>query len=887
MPNNQTKKNNILKLLLLLVPPVFTFVFSIILMPMTDSLYVTTWHIALMILGFSVLPLTFMLFKDFSSGGYFLSKTVGILLLSVIIWTFTYIGVCRFNKLFLIIVLAAITVFCYAFPPLLKNTREKIFEDKVIRNILIEELIFSFVFVLLCFFKGMYPDIEGQEKYMDFGFIMSMVRSDKLPANDMWLAGEKINYYYYGQFIYALIIKLFGFNPNYGYMLSMCTAIAIPFGSAYTVGTMLIEFSRKKGFEGHPVAKYVCGGLCAFTAIIFGNAHSFFYDEDSLGNSFIRMLADKGINVGQTDGFFYPDSTRFIGWNPTSKVIDEVTGKVIDEGDFTIHEFPFYSYLVGDLHAHVISMMVVILIIAVAIALLYKVEHPSGYELGRSSIFGHSKTGGVNKGTMLHELKMLNKPEIFVMGLLLGVAQMTNYWDFLIYFIFSAMTLLIFNTVRSKAFITPVSFIAFALDLGLILGTYMTFADRVVIHVLLQILLTAVAYIFVVFFPSALTRTALAMNVLFSLAYILAMPFNMKFDLISNSIAKVTHHTKFWQFMIVWGVHILICLIFIVFTIISKNYISTKKKNKTKVALFSQPADGYTNPVARFFGERNLCDIFICGMSITGFLMLIAPEIFYVRDIYTGGYLRSNTMFKFTFAGFIMLSIAIGYIVIRLFWFANKEGNFSFPAFSIAIFCAVLLLVPAHYTILSLEQRSGALKKSNFKTLDGTQYLSTFKSGDLKSNPNPGNLYELKHCIDWMNENIDGCPTICEVYGDSYSSYDLVSSYTGLPTIFGWQTHEWLWRFHGIVDEETDLLVADPDQNVFDIYINPRHADVDTIYTSEDGDAVWQALMRYDVRYIVVGPLEREKYGDRLYCAFTQYLEPVYSNSEVTLYKTY
>ena len=127
MPSNQTKKFNILKLLLLLAPPIFTFVFSIILMPMTDSLYVTTWHIALMILGFAVLPLTFMLFKDFSSGGYFLSKTIGILLLSIIIWTLTYIGVCRFNKLFLIIVLAAITIFCYAFPPLLKNTKDKKF----------------------------------------------------------------------------------------------------------------------------------------------------------------------------------------------------------------------------------------------------------------------------------------------------------------------------------------------------------------------------------------------------------------------------------------------------------------------------------------------------------------------------------------------------------------------------------------------------------------------------------------------------------------------------------------------------------------------------------------------------------------------------------------
>ena len=897
--NELRGKFNILKVLGLLFPPVFTLIFSLILMPVKDSLFVTTWHIALMIFGFSVLPLTLMLFRNFSSGGYFLSKTIGILLISLLVWTFTYLGLFRFNRLFIIIFMLAVTAVGFLTSRFLKNTGEMLKKEGVIRNMIIEELVFSFVFVLLCFFKGMHPDINGQEKYMDYGFIMSMLRSDKLPANDMWLSGLKINYYYYGQFIYAMIIKLFGFPPEYGYTLSMCTAIALPFGSAFTVGTMLIDLSEKHGFAGHKYAKYICGLLAGLTTIIFGNSHSFFYDEDSIGNAFIRWLGNKGVNVGKTDAFFYPESTRYIGHNPKVGIIDEVTGKVIKPHDFTIHEFPFYSFLVGDLHAHVISMMIVLLIIAVCIALLYSVKGPGNEEKFRTSIFRFpSKNGGsilnpgnITTGNLLYELNMLKFPELFVAGVLLGLAQMTNYWDFLIYFIFCAMAFLIFNTVRSGAFAYPTAFIFFATDLGLILSVYMLFADHVLLHVFLQIVVAVLGFLFVYLFPSALTRTSLCLNILFTIAYIVSLPFNLNFDLISNSLAKVQQRSSLYQLAILWGTHVLICLIFIVFTIISKNYVATNKKGRSKkVELFGQPPEGYTNPVSKFFGERNLCDIFVCGMSITGFMMIVAPEIFYVRDIYTGGYLRSNTMFKFTFAGFIILSLAVAYIIIRLFWFAGKEGSFSFPAFSIAIFCAVLLLVPAHYTILSLEQRCGKLEKSNFKTLDGTAYIETYTSPTLADvDYSQGNLKSTFECIKWMNENIEGTPVICEAYGNSYSDYNIISAYTGIPTVFGWQTHEQLWRFQGIVNEETDLLESDPNNDVFQKYITPRHNAIDTIYTSYDSAEVWNYINEYNINYIIIGPLEKERYsyyGEdfELGMGFKPYSQVVYEKDGIAVY---
>ena len=79
----------------------------------------------------------------------------------------------------------------------------------------------------------------------------------------------------------------------------------------------------------------------------------------------------------------------------------------------------------------------------------------------------------------------------------------------------------------------------------------------------------------------------------------------------------------------------------------------------TETPIFEDPSSGYSNPLAKFIGQRNIIDVFVCGMSVVAFIMIIAPEIFYVRDIYTSGYLRANTMFKFTFAAFIIFGLVI------------------------------------------------------------------------------------------------------------------------------------------------------------------------------------------------------------------------------------
>ena len=222
--------------------------------------------------------------------------------------------------------------------------------------------------------------------------------------------------------------------------------------------------------------------------------------------------------------------------------------------------------------------------------------------------------------------------------------------------------------------------------------------------------------------------------------------------------------------------------------------------------------------------------------------------------------LRSNTMFKFTYAAFIILSICMIYAVLRLMFMETPSGQFSTVSFIISIVFCFMLLVPAHYTLVSLRQRCGSLSRDNYKYLDGTRYLLDYTS-PYNNNVRPGNLTDYYNCIEWLNENVEGDPVILEAYGLSYTDYDIVSAYTGLPTVCGWQTHEWLWRYHGIVDPETDLLVSDPEHDVWELYLNPRHADIDTMYTSDDPEVVFDLLSKYNVQYVIVGDLERSKYS--------------------------
>ena len=868
-----------LRYVLILAPFAVVALIGVFTMGTSDTANVMWWALALMLFGLVTLPLATKLWERFSSGGFFLSQPMGLVFTCLVLWTLTHFKLFRVTIPCIILSALIVGVLCYA-PKTFRTTLIKKLNTKgFIEALVVEELAFLVIFVLMCFFKGFLPDINGHEKFMDYGFIMSILRNDQLPAKDMWLSGYSINYYYFGQYIWAVMVKITGVDSGIGYNLAMCSATAIPFGMSFSIGKFLIEAASEKGFSNNKLIKYLAGFVTGCAVSLWGNSHSFYYDQESFGNSFLDFFKSLGIDVGRTDNFFYPDSTRYIGWNP------EVT---TNGGDYTIEEFPFYSYLVGDLHAHVISMMIVLLIAAIVLSMICNVKYPTKEEIAVRPTLDNLI---VNGGRILPELESSVTLELVLCAILLGCAQMTNYWDFLIYFVFCSMGSFVLNIIRSPKFTTIVGAIVFVVNVLGILIIYLTQGSNPAALFALELLLMVASFLFCVVNPSALPRTSFQMSFLFTVASLTALTFNWNFDMISNSLGKCKNHSSPYQLFILWGTHVLISVFFMVVVFATKNYryVSSTKAKKRAMSKDSMPAviDGenqFTNPIQKYFGQKNLIDVFSCGMTVVGLMLLAAPEIFYVRDIYTGGYLRSNTMFKFTFAGFIILSITMIYAIIRLYWFVNKNGKYSTAFFVVAIVFTILLIIPAHYTMAALKQRSGDFKRENYKTIDGTAYIENYASTYV-SDYYAGNLTSYMATANWFNACVKGSPVICEAYSDSYTDGSFISAYTGLPTVFGWQTHEWLWRYHGIVDKETDTLIADPEKDVWKLYIGPRHTDIDTLYLSQNTNEVQRIINKYQIEYIIDGDMERFKYGyDNAY-TFMALGTEVYRYEDLVVYK--
>ena len=812
-----------------------------------DAISIFRWWITILVLGLTVYPLTSSIFSRYQGKGYAFSKAIGILLPSFLVWTLVYLKIVPLNIFSISISVLLIGVVSWGKKDTRTHAISALKSVKDRDEIIIVELMFLVVLLFLCYIKGFFPEINGEEKFMDYAFLNSLVRTNSLPAPDPWLAGSSINYYYYGQYIYAFITRLSGLSTSVTYMMSICTTLAIAFIMAFGLSSMLFDYSVKKGVKAPSSFRAIAGLVSAFSVCFFGNAHSFFYDEKSIGNVFLRFLSRLGINTGKTDSFFYPNSTRFIGHNPDSRIVN-AAGELIQNGDYTIHEFPYYSYLIGDLHAHYVGTMVILLILAVLFVVVtsspISEKDPSSFTL-----FGLSRKESVQQARF--EISSLFSYHYIVIASLLAICTMCNYWDFLIYFIASAMAILIAKTLFSKHFSTWPGAIIFAIEMFAILFVYLKYSAQPERHFIFQMIVLCVSLILTSAFPCALSRTSMVLSFIFTFAFGLSMPFHVNFDMISSALLPVESRTGIYQFFMVWGVHFTFAILFIVFVIILSSRKLRQPSSKSEIK---------TSPsciISRFFNAINPADLFVCGLAAVGFIMLLLPELFYVVDIYGGDYKRANTMFKFTFQAFIILSVITGYITMRFFSYRKETKNiqtYSAPAMIVAVLLSASLAITMHYPLVSTEQRSGDLKYTNYKGIDGTVALKTRNSPQL--NMGHGSLLSYAQAIDYLNDNVTGIVNIVEAYGYSYTDNCLVSSYTGLPTIFGWYTHEWLWRFQGVLDNNE--LVQDKEKpDLWQEIINPRRFAVEQIYTSTDVLLVQSYLNQYEVKYIIVGLLER------------------------------
>ncbi len=270
--------------------------------------------------------------------------------------------------------------------------------------------------------------------------------------------------------------------------------------------------------------------------------------------------------------------------------------------------------------------------------------------------------------------------------------------------------------------------------------------------------------------------------------------------------------------------------------------------------------------------ERALTFIILIGGCAFGLIALC--ELFYLRDVFVGSLPRMNTVFKFYFQSWALLSVSSGaglYFILERFrpesLLPRLQRRMQRGVEWLWIAALALLLVAgAAYPI------GGAYARTNHfsgaaSSLDGMNYLQ--KCPIIQCGYDTTGDY---NAIRWINSNIAGDPVIVEAVGNDYSMYGRVSSFTGLPTIMGWVGHEYQWRVNWL------------NSGLNSLDFNSRKTDVTTIYTSADPSVVLRLLARYHAQYLFVGELEREAYPGANLQRFGAFMNIVYSADGVTIY---
>ncbi|RJR25941.1 hypothetical protein C4578_00560 [Candidatus Microgenomates bacterium] len=338
----------------------------------------------------------------------------------------------------------------------------------------------------------------------------------------------------------------------------------------------------------------------------------------------------------------------------------------------------------------------------------------------------------------------------------------------------------------------------------------------------------------------AFFKTALTCFLVIVAVIPLILPFQLGFESIAKGVALVNSRSRFYQLLILWGAPWALGVLFISY-LFGKEIVSLVKRVFRKV------------PKTLNFNLKTLpaADSFALILFAVATFLIIIPEIIYLKDIYIASYHRANTMFKLTYQSFVMFSLLSGYIMFRVASQIKRvlvRKTVSFLFFLIFSSLAV-------YPLYSIKGYYGDLKKENYKGLYGLNFLKREYPGDYEA-------------INWLNKNIKGQPVVLEAVGDSYTDYNRVSMATGLPTVQGWLVHEWLWR--GSFDEP-----------------GKRSGEVKTIYESSNINQVKELLKKYEVKYVFISKLEKQKYPQLNEAKFEKIGKKVFKSGEASVYELF
>jgi len=811
-----------------------------------------SWYLLLTLLGWLTFPLAYRLFPALADRGYSLSRVAGLLIWGYIFWLFTSLGLTQNTVggiLFGLFVLAGLSAWSL-FDRATVNSLPSIVQwlKSNLRYIFSVEILFLIAFAFLAFIRAGNSELDGTERPMELMFINSILRSPSFPPHDAWLSGYAISYYYFGYVLTAMLAKLANVPATIAHNLMTALIFALSAVSAYGILYDLLALLKPSTDDRQPSTSLPL--LAPLFLLLVSNLEGFLEVLHQRGIlwpsnlqpsafNFWTWLGIKELSDAPTQPLSWiPD--RYLWWWRASRVISD--SDLLHHAQEIIDEFPFFSFLLGDLHPHVLAIPFNLLAVAIALNLFL------GGWRGEFNLFGIRL--------------QISKTGFLFAALILGGLAFLNTWDIL-----AAAALIVFAYIlfRVREYGWSWTRLEDAFALGLPLGMmavllflpfYFGFSSQAGGILPNLINPTRGAQLWVMFAPLFIPVFVYLAYLMFGekqtgnwrLSLLLAVGLVILlwgFSWLMSWLVNLKDPVFAQQFLASQGV----ASIGEFFRAASLRRLSYIGGLLTLLALLV-PALAFLTADDRPRTEDDALlstvhrppSTFIFLLIVLAMLLILAPEFVYLRDQFGS---RMNTIFKFYYQAWLLLSIAAAFGTAVLL--QNLRGLADW-AFRIGL--VVLLLIGLTYPVLALANKTNNFKPTFGWTLDDFARIQ-------RGNPDEATA------IEWLKSAPDG--VIVEAVGGSYSGYARISTYTGLTAVLGWPGHESQWRAGSA-------------------QFAAREEDVRTLYTTSNWQTALDLLKKYNVRYVYIGGLERSTYHvqeDK----FKQHLKQVYQLGDVTIYE--
>lgn len=703
------------------------------------------WWLSLTILGIVAFPLIWMAFPGLRDRGYPIARIIGLLLISWLTWMMAS-SLLRFSRSTIALALGLLILVSGV---ILWQKREEFKEyfRQNRREILFVELLALGFFVFDLWIRFGNPDLwhrsMGGEKPMNFSYLNAVLKSEIFPPFDPWYSGGYINYYYFGYVFIGSWIKLLGITPSVAYNLVIPTLFSFSALGVYSVGYNLLSSLGEKADSLKRLSPRYAGLASTLALVLLGNLGTLRMVYDGFEEIGSQLNPETGEMVGGvlavargaakflTFQQGLPYALHEWYWNP-SRAIPPGMGEA---GPIT--EFPFFTFIYADLHAHMIGLPLTIVCLVWIISWLLRSE--------------------------FDRLKWSDYLVPFFIGaLLLGSLRPTNTWDYPVYWGIAALSIYAAVWLQDKKF-------------GL---------SQLVKATGVTAILLAAAYF--LYFPYHYwygqgytaaelwsgSRTGfvpyLTVHGLFLFVILIWFIWETRRWMAATPISALGRLKSNFGFLVA---AVVITLGLIIFLSVSGYAITPIVVLVLAWAgvLFLRPGQ----PL-----EKRLILALVAIASGLTFLV----EIVVLR----GDISRMNTVFKFYYQVWTLFSISAAVaFVILLNELKVMDQRWRRVWLAMAIF---LIIGAAFYPVTATSAKvRDRMETSAPKSLDGMRFIQDATYHDLDQAINLEGDYGAMH---WMMENVKGSPVIVEANLPEYRWGSRFTIYTGLPGVLGWNWHQ-------------------------------------------------------------------------------------------------